>query len=52
MTVRRILTIGGLVLAILAAAVLLFFAGDHDDTYPRVAPSSDRSAPAENNLSR
>jgi hypothetical protein len=31
MTLRKILTTGLLAIGILAAAVVLFFAGDHDD---------------------
>jgi hypothetical protein len=31
MIIRKILTTGLLVIGILAAAVVLFFAGDHDD---------------------
>jgi hypothetical protein len=40
MIIRKILTTGLLVIGILAAAVVLFFAGDHDD------PDQDGPKPA------
>ena len=40
MIIRKILTTGLLVIGILAAAVVLFFAGDHDD------PEQDGPKPA------
>ncbi|MDB6106711.1 MAG: hypothetical protein JWO52_6710 [Gammaproteobacteria bacterium] len=38
MTLRKILATGLLAIAILAAAVVLFFAGDHDDPDQRGGP--------------
>ena len=42
MVLKKFLIIGLLVLGIAAAAVLLFFAGDHDDEYRNSVSSADR----------
>jgi hypothetical protein len=51
MVLKKLLIIGLLVLGLAAAAVLLFYAGDHDDEYrnsvpPAGRPSELRAAPS------
>jgi hypothetical protein len=45
---KKFLIIGLLVLGIAAAAVLLFYAGDHDDEYRNSVPPTGRPLPVEN----
>ena len=45
MVLKKVLIIGLLVLGIAAAAVLLFYAGDHDDEYRNSAPPAGRPLP-------
>ena len=48
MVLKKFLMIGLLVLGIAAAAVLLFYAGDHDDEYRNSVPPADQPSPVEN----
>jgi hypothetical protein len=45
MVLKKFLIIGLLVLGIAAAAVLLFYAGDHDDEYRNSVPPAGRPLP-------
>jgi hypothetical protein len=47
MVLKKFLMIGLLVLGIAAAAVLLFYAGDHDDDYRNSVPPAGRTSPVE-----
>ncbi|MEA3181144.1 MAG: hypothetical protein QOI59_4667 [Gammaproteobacteria bacterium] len=47
MVLKKFLIIGLLVLGIAAAAVLLFYAGDHDDEYRNSVPPAGRPLPAQ-----
>ena len=50
MVLKKFLVIGLLLLGIAAAAVLLFYAGDHDDEYRNSAPPAGHPLPVENSL--
>jgi hypothetical protein len=43
MSIKRFLTIAMMVVGLIAAAVLLFFAGDHDETYQKSAPPTEQA---------
>lgn len=43
MGIKRFLTIAIVVVGLIAAAVLLFFAGDHDEVYQKSAPPTDQA---------
>jgi hypothetical protein len=45
MVLKKFLIVGLLVIGIAAAAVLLFFAGDHDEEYPDSAAPSHTVVP-------
>jgi hypothetical protein len=47
MVLKKFLVIGLLLLGIAAAAVLLFYAGDHDDEYRNSAPPAVQPSPVE-----
>jgi hypothetical protein len=47
MVLKKVLIIGLLVLGIAAGAVLLFFAGDHDEGYPDAAASGGETSRVE-----
>jgi hypothetical protein len=47
MVLKKILIVGLLVIGIAAGAVLLFFAGDHDEGYPDAAASGGETSRVE-----